>query len=436
MRYVVDAPMVAHLWAHQSQDSARNGRNFYFEGKDIYSYGSHFRCASVEANQQGQKAYLVTTRTYSNTTCKHMGMVRKAIPYGELIFYTPRSVSLHNDRLSEYSYYESAYYIVDQVEKISDYINAQQKSRTQNYTEHVKECLLNIGRWIEFWGLDKRQKSGTVRWLMGVLAKLSSTAKKDITKFWTVTGERPRYSSELPRENKSEYQELFLDILARGLLQTTSAAEYKTRLSQLFIDRTDDPLLWEHFAERKERQDAINRRNEELREQRYAERRERWLREEEERHRIANMSFEEKKELWYSGEISNRWFTVPYGLDFNALLRVHNGCIETSMGIQVKAKEAVRLWKLVELFHKNEADFRHDLVHDANNHNWSINSYKNDILTAGCHRIRYEEMRNAAMKLGIAADGTENNPPTQKRRALPPLRPRNRSGLGTWRIYP
>lgn len=123
-------------------------------------------------------------------------------------------------------------------------------------------------------------------------------------------------------------------------------------------------------------------------------------------------------------------------LDFNALLRVHNGCIETSMGIQVKAKEAVRLWKLVELFHKNEADFRHDLVHDANNHNWSINSYKNDILTAGCHRIRYEEMRNAAMKLGIAADGTENNPPTQKRRALPPLRPRNRSGLGTWRIYP
>lgn len=28
MRYVVDAPMVAHLWAHQSQDSARSGGNF------------------------------------------------------------------------------------------------------------------------------------------------------------------------------------------------------------------------------------------------------------------------------------------------------------------------------------------------------------------------------------------------------------------------
>lgn len=117
MRYVVDTPMVAHLWAHQSQDSARCRSNFYFEGKNIYSYGSHFRCASVETNQQGELAYLVTTRTYSSTTGKHMRMVRNAIPYGRQIFNTHRSVSLYKDKLPENSYYESAYYIVDQVEK-------------------------------------------------------------------------------------------------------------------------------------------------------------------------------------------------------------------------------------------------------------------------------------------------------------------------------
>ena len=33
----------------------------------------------------------------------------------------------------------------------------------------------------------------------------------------------------------------------------------------------------------------------------------------------------------------------------------------------------------------------------------AINSYQNDIMTAGCHRITYEEMRNAAQQLGIAA---------------------------------
>lgn len=274
MRYVVDSPMVAHLWAHQSQDSARNGSNFYFEGKNIYSYGSHFRCASVETNRQGRKAYLVTTRTYSNTTAKHMGMVRSAIPCGAQIFNTARSVSLYHGKLHEQDYREAAYYIVDQVEKIDECIKAQAKSRSRDYTEQVEKYLLDVGRWIEFWGLDTRQKSATGRWLMPVLTKLSDTAKNDKAKFWNVTGERPRYSYDLPREDKSEHQELFLDILSRGLFQTTAIEGFETRVSKLFIDRTGDPLLWEHFEERRERQEETNRRNAELREQRYAELRE------------------------------------------------------------------------------------------------------------------------------------------------------------------
>lgn len=102
--------MVAHLWAHQKQDFATNGSNFYFQGKEIYSYGPHFRCASVETNKFGHKAYLVTTRTYSNTTAKHMGMVRNAIPCGELVFNTPRVVSLHGGKLSKVDYYEASEY--------------------------------------------------------------------------------------------------------------------------------------------------------------------------------------------------------------------------------------------------------------------------------------------------------------------------------------
>ncbi|MFS2518291.1 hypothetical protein [Bacteroides xylanisolvens] len=403
MRYVVETPMVAHLWAHQSQDSARSGSNFYFEGKDIYSYGSHFRCASVETNQQGQKAYLVTTRTYSNTTAKHMGMVRQAIPFGEQIFNTPRSVSLYNGKLYGYDYQEAAYYIIDQVEKINEYIKAQIKSRSRNYTDQVEDCLLNVGRWIEFWGLDKRQKSAEGQWLMPVLTKLSSTAKKDMEIFWNVTGERLRYSSCIPRNNKSEYQELFLDILTRGLFQPIAISGFEDRVSQLFIDRSGDPLLWEHFEQRKAKQQETNRRTEEARERRLAERQEKWRRDEEERQRIARLTFEEKKELWHSGELSNTWFNVPSGLGFNALLRVRNGYIETSMGVRVEATEAARLWRLIELFHKNETNFRHDLVKDANSHQWSINSYQNDIMIAGCHRISYDEMRNAALQLGIAA---------------------------------
>jgi hypothetical protein len=72
-----DISQVAHLWANQLQDEARNSGNFYFNGKTIYSYGGHFPIAKhIEVN--GQKAVLFTTRGYSNTTARHISVTRQA----------------------------------------------------------------------------------------------------------------------------------------------------------------------------------------------------------------------------------------------------------------------------------------------------------------------------------------------------------------------
>ena len=55
-RTVHPADMVAHLWAHKSQDFARNpGHNFYFHGDTIYSYGSHFPVARHVENKRGKR---------------------------------------------------------------------------------------------------------------------------------------------------------------------------------------------------------------------------------------------------------------------------------------------------------------------------------------------------------------------------------------------
>ena len=41
-----DLSVIAHYWANQTQDEARNSsNNFYFDGTKIYSYGSHFEIA-------------------------------------------------------------------------------------------------------------------------------------------------------------------------------------------------------------------------------------------------------------------------------------------------------------------------------------------------------------------------------------------------------
>ncbi len=75
---------------------------------------------------------------------------------------------------------------------------------------------------------------------------------------------------------------------------------------------------------------------------------------------------------------------------------------KTSKGVCV-GPEAARLWKLIERFHRNEADFHHDLVHDANANQWAINSYSDDIMTVGCHRISYQEMHTVARQLKLSA---------------------------------
>ena len=73
-----DISKVAHLWANQLQDEARNSGNFYFNGKTIYSYGSHFPIAKHVTNEGGENAVLFTKRGYSNTTSKHIAVTRQA----------------------------------------------------------------------------------------------------------------------------------------------------------------------------------------------------------------------------------------------------------------------------------------------------------------------------------------------------------------------
>ena len=83
MRYVHPNDMVAHLWANQSQESARSANgNFHFRDQTIYSYGGHFPIARLISNDRGERAVLFTSRGYSPTTSHHKSLVSRAIPQG------------------------------------------------------------------------------------------------------------------------------------------------------------------------------------------------------------------------------------------------------------------------------------------------------------------------------------------------------------------
>lgn len=87
MKKVVSPSEVAHLFANQLQSEATTqGRNFYFYGNSIYSYGSHFCIAKFVDNFN----LLFTERSYSNTTAKHINQVWNATSHKNKIFcYNP-----------------------------------------------------------------------------------------------------------------------------------------------------------------------------------------------------------------------------------------------------------------------------------------------------------------------------------------------------------
>lgn len=84
--------MVAHLWAHEQEESA-SGSNFFFEGTSIYSYGHHFEVGRIVKNKQGKKAYLINEDYYSATTSKHQCYVRNAIPTQAMVFSVGDNIS-------------------------------------------------------------------------------------------------------------------------------------------------------------------------------------------------------------------------------------------------------------------------------------------------------------------------------------------------------
>lgn len=80
---------VFHLWANQTQESARQGGSrtrSFFEGTSCYSYGHHYRVGYI-TTYKGTQIAVINTRGYSPTTSKHIGEARNAVtglmPYVE-----------------------------------------------------------------------------------------------------------------------------------------------------------------------------------------------------------------------------------------------------------------------------------------------------------------------------------------------------------------
>ena len=80
IKRVFRAYMVAHLWANQSQDSARTSSgNFSFDGPDLWSYST--KIGRIYTLADGSKVALLSSRDYSKTTAKQITYAERATSY-------------------------------------------------------------------------------------------------------------------------------------------------------------------------------------------------------------------------------------------------------------------------------------------------------------------------------------------------------------------
>ena len=77
MKTVFDNRQLAHVWAQQKQPEGR-GSHMFFDGASIFSYGRHFEIARFVTRHK-RRAVLVTTRSYSISTSRHVEYVRGAL---------------------------------------------------------------------------------------------------------------------------------------------------------------------------------------------------------------------------------------------------------------------------------------------------------------------------------------------------------------------
>lgn len=149
-RNVYPTREIAHLWAHHTQQSARNqGGNFYFDGPTIYSYGGHFPIAT-HITHKGKAAILVTTRGYSVTTSKHIHLVKSAIPASVRVFYVYSPVA---DLDRQLVYFKST--IVDARKTLSE---AKNKPQRANAYRALQNTINKANEFNQFYGSSVRYK--------------------------------------------------------------------------------------------------------------------------------------------------------------------------------------------------------------------------------------------------------------------------------------
>lgn len=366
---------VAHLWAHQMQEEARYaGGNFYFYRQTIYSYGEHFPCGRITYNRKGDKAYILNTNRYSNTTAKHMVIVRGSTPGGAREFESQGCQAPYVYCKLNYGYDLAIRYILHELQHIVELMGKHHQAIYKDYTFQCYDHCLNIRRWIAFWELDKRQK-----WFVKKYPCEPRIMPSVFQLFDANLSKLQDYNNMVP--NLAACMACWKLFNSRGMFTTFyhSDANPTNQVIGCIINEWFGEEQQAVISEAKKRMEANAHR--------------RLLAKNRERIKRCKVNLQE----WYNHTINS--LDIPDLLGWNAALRVDGDNITTSKGISIPMEEGKRLWKAIQMMEKS-GKLKREIALDIHGHKWKFDGYESHVLYAGCHAIPFSECQFVANQMG------------------------------------
>jgi hypothetical protein len=134
---------IAHEWANRQGGSGIGaGGNMLYGGGCIYSYGDHFMVARHVSNDKRERAVLFTERKYSQTTAKHIAIVRDASSQLNVIYVADPALS-KDDLFTNWRER-----IMTIAEKLAD------AKRPQKYATEIENLYHEAERYADFFGYE------------------------------------------------------------------------------------------------------------------------------------------------------------------------------------------------------------------------------------------------------------------------------------------
>ena len=395
MKYVHTKEMVAHLWAHQSQDSAKTAnRAMYFNGDTIYSYGSHFPMAKWITNFQGERIALVNSDSYSSSTSTHQWAVAASIPsYVTKVYLSSKdffgiSESDGKQYLRDSDYDSISSIFTKGCNRIMETMEKQSRARSSDYRPNAVHTINQLRDIFKAFDLNVSHSLSSGAKLKPILPHLLD---KNIFKY------RDRF--EVLKDLHTIKNVWVLQLLVgMGIFELTETGEFKiqdidmTLITELFsqISGISGVQLTAHL-EKLVNTEKVRKLEDK---KRAIEKRKKY---------IADV------EKWKSGDLRvnfpynySDYDTVALRVAINPEKKVE--MVNTSKGIWINFEEALKLFKFLIAVKDKNKPFTHELVMDSGNHKWKIDSISADgTLKAGCHKVPFSESERIAQLLNFAA---------------------------------